>query len=240
LEFGLTVVGRALEYLPYFIYAFMRLGETGLGRPVTADGIAACGGGVSPRAGSPRRTAAPRGRFSLEDVCAMSPDGLISIYEAGSQSLKKPAPYPTWGSIKARCEALQSARRLAIHFKTPARIKSDGRLNDAPEFHHLIRSLLRRLSSLSYFHCGGRLELDFRGLIERAHLVKRISSDLQWHDWERYSSRQKQKMTLGGFVGEMMFSGDFREFLPLLVWGEVLHIGKAASFGLGKYTLEHN
>ncbi len=44
-------------------------------------------------------------------------------------------------------------------------------------------------------------------------------------------------MTLGGFVGEATFAGDFGEFLPMLAWGEVVHMGKAASFGLGRYEI---
>jgi hypothetical protein len=210
-EFGLTVIGRALEYLPYFIYAFLHLGDKGLG--------------------------SGKGRFVLQDVGAISSNGFKSIYQTQNQSLKKPNPYPTSQTIDALCEGFRSARQINIAFRTPTRIKSEGRLTGEPEFHNLIRSLLRRLSAISYFHCGRKLDMDFKGLIERAHLVERVSSDLQWHDWDRYSSRQKQKMTLGGFLGEATFKGDFWEFLPLLTWGEVLHVGKAASFGLGRYTI---
>lgn len=79
--------------------------------------------------------------------------------------------------------------------------------------------------------------MDFKGLIERAKGIERVSSDLRWHDWERYSGRQKQKMSLGGFIGEATYAGDFGEFLPMLAWGEVVHLGKAASFGLGRYAI---
>ncbi len=240
-EFGLTVIGRALEYIPYLIYAFMRLGEMGLG----SGRRVAAAGGVEPNppveSSAPHRPAAAGGRrggkFSLEDVYAMSAEGLVSIYDSGGQSLKKPAPWPDREATAARCQALRPARRLTVHFKTPTRIKSNGRLTDEPEFHHLTSSLLRRLSALSYFHCGKRLEMDFKGLIERAKRIERVSSDLRWHDWERYSGRQKQKMSLGGFIGEATFAGDFGEFLPMLAWGEVVHLGKAASFGLGRFNL---
>ena len=32
MHFGFTVVGRAVEYMPYFIYAFSRMGDEGVGR----------------------------------------------------------------------------------------------------------------------------------------------------------------------------------------------------------------
>lgn len=241
-EFGLTVVGRAIEYMPYLIYSFIRLGEMGLGRPGrTSTGRCSPPDGPQHSGGLERDTSAGitrGGKFSLEDVLAISGDGMVSIYDSEGQSLKKPSPWPDREAISARCDELKEAPRLSICFRTPTRLKSEGRLTEEPEFHHLARSLLRRLSALSYFHCGARLELDFRGLIRRAEGIERVSSTLSWHDWERYSGRQRQKMTLGGFIGRATFAGDFEEFLPILAWGEVLHLGKAASFGLGKYNLE--
>ena len=213
-EFGLTLVGRALEFLPYFIYAFLNLGEMGLGRG--------------------------RGKFSLDDVRARSPGGFVSIFHNKDGSLIKPGPWPTWEAISTESGALYDSGRIHIQFQTPTRIKSGGSLNDKPEFHHIMRSLLRRLSALSYFHCGRRLDIDFRGLIARAQGVRCKISDLRWEDWERYSSRQKQKMTLGGFVGEAEFEGDLGEFLPILKMGSVLHVGKAAGFGFGRYSLALN
>jgi hypothetical protein len=32
MRFGFTIVGRAAEYMPYFIYAFSRMGDEGVGR----------------------------------------------------------------------------------------------------------------------------------------------------------------------------------------------------------------
>ena len=45
-------------------------------------------------------------------------------------------------------------------------------------------------------------------------------------------------MKLGGFVGEAEFAGDrLQDFLPLIVAGELLRVGSATSFGLGRYEL---
>jgi len=62
-------------------------------------------------------------------------------------------------------------------------------------------------------------------------------SRLRWHDWERYSTRQEEKMKLGGFMGRIDFSGDFAPFWGYLVLGEIVHVGKGSSFGLGKYEI---
>ncbi len=59
-----------------------------------------------------------------------------------------------------------------------------------------------------------------------------------WHDWQRYSARQEQKINIGGFVGGITFEGNLTPFLPLLKAGETMHVGKGATFGLGRYKME--
>ena len=121
---------------------------------------------------------------------------------------------------------------------TPTRLKFDGKLSPSLEFHILLRNLLRRISLLSYFHCGQELDLDFKGLIEKSREVAVTKSDLTWYDWERYSNRQDTKMMMGGFIGSVTFKGDFEEFMQLLLLGRYVHVGKGTSFGLGKYEIE--
>jgi len=55
---------------------------------------------------------------------------------------------------------------------TPTRITFDHHLHTYPEFHVVVRSLLRRLSNLAYFHCGQELKLDFTEVIESAKAVE--------------------------------------------------------------------
>jgi hypothetical protein len=127
---------------------------------------------------------------------------------------------------------------LALHFLTPTRLKHNGRfVETAPAFHIVIRTLLRRVSSLSYFHAGQRWDTDYRGWIERAGQVETIASDVQWADWERYSSRQRRRMNLGGIVGRVTYAGEITPFLPLLRLGELIHVGKGVVFGNGRYEI---
>jgi hypothetical protein len=210
-EFGLVLIGRAMEYLPYFIYAFMHLGEKGLGKG--------------------------RGAFRLEEVLSDEPQGLQSIYHGDSGTLSAPDGIPTDAWIGKRVAELRDGTGLRLSFLTPGRVKHAGHLVESPEFHHLVRTLLRRLSSLSYFHGGEPLDLDYRGLIDAAAAVRRVGGSTRWYDWERYSTRQKERMSLGGFIGELDFEGDLTPFLPILAWGELLHVGKGVSFGLGKFMM---
>ena len=65
-----------------------------------------------------------------------------------------------------------------------------------------------------------------------------IQGDHSWIDWERYSNRQETKMKLGGFIGSITFEGDLEPFLPFLLLGEYIHVGKGTSFGLWEYEIE--
>lgn len=209
LSFRLILIGKAIDYLPYFIYTFSEVGKLGLGRG--------------------------RGRCSLTAVHQIGPDGAeTAIYSSGDQTLR-PGPRPT--TLVDLMIRPAPSPRLTLQFLTLTRLKHAGQYTSDLDFRLLMSQLLRRLSALSYFHCGSELQLDFRGLLDRAAAVKTLDRRLDWHDWERYSSRQDQKMKLGGFVGRITFEADFAEFWPYLLLGEHVHVGKATTFGLGKYEV---
>ena len=44
-------------------------------------------------------------------------------------------------------------------------------------------------------------------------------------------------MLMGGMVGNVTYSGDLAEFLPLIRFCEKTHLGKQTSFGLGKIEI---
>jgi serine/threonine protein kinase len=94
---------------------------------------------------------------------------------------------------------------------------------------------------MAYFHCGERLQLDFKQLTEDASRVKLVDFDTRWVDWERFSSRQQVKMKMGGIVGTAAYlapeEGYYSRFWPWLKLGELLHIGKNTVFGLGKMRI---
>ena len=96
-------------------------------------------------------------------------------------------------------------------------------------------SLAKRISLLNEFH-SEPLNLDF-GLLKTQ--IKQIQDDkyLKWQDWTRYSSRQDQKMKLGGVIGQWQFNNLSPELAKLLYIGQWLHCGKNATFGLGKYQI---
>jgi len=212
LEFGLVLIGRAVKYLPYFVAVFEELGRRGIG----------------PNSG----------RLSLELVTAETPWSRRSATVYASGVMYNPDLVITTADIEEFAMTL-SANRLTLDFLTPARLKHKGRwVRDGPPFHILVKALLGRSSSLSYFHCGQQLEADFRGLIDRAAEGVHIAQcQTDWQDWSRFSGRQKQRVEMGGLVGRVTYEGDLSDYLPLLALGELVHVGKGTVFGNGKYAI---
>lgn len=207
-SFGLVLIGKAIDYMPYFIQSFTTLGEIGLGKGKT--------------------------RFDILHVTG----GGTTVYDPQRKQVL-PARIKTLTFESTGVDRKGEKQNIALTFETPTRIKYSGRLIIDLEFHILLRNILRRIALLGYFHCDIKPGTwDFGGLIRRATEVRTTRHALRWHDWQRYSARQEAKMKLGGFVGEIEFEGDLSPFMDILKAGEILHVGKGATFGLGKYRLE--
>ncbi len=204
LSFGLVLIGRAVDYLPYFIYAFEELGSIGIGQG--------------------------KGKFKLLQVAEDNGD---VIYRGDDKKLVDHNGIKKWTDIVDN-----SPSKVQLSFITPTRIKYENHLTKNLEFHVFFRNILRRISLLSYFHCGEKLDGDgFKELIEESKKVKTIHKSLSWQDWERYSNRQETRMKMGGFIGGITYEGDLGPFWSYIKLGEYVHIGKGSSFGLGRYEV---
>jgi hypothetical protein len=228
ISFDLVLLGRAIDYMPYIVFAVSEMARRGLG--------------------------ANRIRFELDEVTMLGLAEERSIYSGRTQRISTPpdgrvplselirARLATWDRTH-RCvpnslDSPNSIDTLDLRFHTPTRIRIERHAQFSLSFDLLIRSLLRRLSLLAEVHGRGALDLDYKGLIERAGQVRVRQSRLRWWDFERYSNRQRCKMKLGGFVGEIEYEGEaISEFLPLIAAGEILHVGSNTTFGLGRYMI---
>ncbi len=214
LRFRVTLIGHGIAALPYFIVTFQRLGKLGLGPD--------------------------RARYRLLRVDEIDPrdERWRPVWREDGGASADIGQAPDAVTLLAAF-ADQEASSLSLDFLTPTRLKFDGHIvAAAPPFHVVVRTLLRRLSSLSYFHAGLRWEIDYRGWIERAQAVEMAGAEMHWVDWERYSTRQQQSMDFGGIVGKVSYVGEgLGEFAPLLRLGQWVHVGKGTVFGQGRYRL---
>ncbi|OGP90580.1 MAG: hypothetical protein A2156_08995 [Deltaproteobacteria bacterium RBG_16_48_10] len=236
--FELALIGKSIDYLPYFIYTFDELGRMGIGKGkgkyhLEEVRVLQIGQRLKVKGG---RTEDQGQRAEIKEKIIYSGKDKIlrtdyQIIHSGDLFPFHPAP----PAFNQTCDLAPFT--LDLIFLTPARLKYEGKLTPPLEFHVLIRNLLRRISLLSYFHCEKELDLDFKGLIEKSSEIKVAKSNLKWFDWERYSNRQEIRMKMGGFIGSITFEGDFKSYLPFLLLGEYIHVGKGTSFGLGKYKI---
>ena len=128
---------------------------------------------------------------------------------------------------------------LTLRLLTPTQIKYQrGVVRDRPPFAALAHALLRRLTTLATFHHDGHVSRDL--FAELAHLSESVQCaawDGTWQRWDRYSSRQDSHMTFGGLVGAAVYTGDLTPYLPYLVYGQAVHIGKHCTFGDGQLSI---
>ncbi len=217
--FNLILVGWVIEYLPYFIIVLERLGERfGIGAFVNEK----------------------RGKFVITSVkCS----GRV-IYSSGSKYLS----FNFLNKTSADLSKIKSADKIRINFITPTRLEINHKpiiLQEPSDFLTYIIRLYHRLFVLQEIYCKESIALRYshKELETRAKEVRLIYFGLEWHDLERHtrikkdSESKKRIMKYGGFVGEIKLEGNLEPFLHIIALGEILHVGKYYTFGLGKYEI---
>jgi hypothetical protein len=211
MRFGFTVVGRAADYMPYFVFAFSKMGDEGVGRR--------------------------RARYKLERVMAKNP--LVGTREEifdGETVRNKRVP-TVWEDALGAARKLRG-ERLRVEYLTPTFVKFRGGVSpEAPPFAALVQALLIRIPMLSALHCGELWQEDFRALVAQAGEIRTVQDETTWVSFRRYSSFRGKFEPLEGVVGSAVYEGPIGEFLPLLCMGQLAHVGKRAVFGLGRYRV---
>lgn len=208
-DFELLLFGFANDLLKYFVFAFEEMGRIGLGKMV-----------------GPRRAG-----FKLIRVSSNS----ALVFDASDRIVRCGHEFdlPFYNNP----DSSDSELELTINLETPLRLKFNNQFSEDLPFHVLVRSMLRRISSLHNTFDQGEPSLDYPGLIKRAENVRTVKSSLEWLDWSRFSNRQHTRMQLGGLIGSVTFAGKLEEYINLIKYCEIVHIGKATTFGLGKIGL---
>jgi hypothetical protein len=100
-------------------------------------------------------------------------------------------------------------------------------------------SLARRLEALHcLFHEGQPMGKEaWLALKEGFRFNGAIRDDLHWRDLSRFSGRQKQKIFMGGLVGEAVMDKPSRAATAWWRVAELVHVGKGVVMGLGKVEI---
>lgn len=217
-DFGLTLFGSAIRFLPYFILAVPEMGRAGVG--------------------------SGRGQFALRSVTALDPlDGGDQIVLAEGESLVHvPDRLITPERVQQAADALVPPDRIGLNFVTPMRLIDEERLVKAPDFGVLFKRLLERLDELNQQFGGGerRAPQEVQGLQTLANQVRLIEAQTQWVELQSSSSRSGRTTWLSGFVGPAVYAAPFgvwRALLPWLLWGQVAQVGKDVVKGNGVFEV---
>ena len=207
---GVNLFGQGNRHLPYLVHAFDQGGLTGIGKG--------------------------RGRMQLvlterelvpgqEDWWGLDkPGGPIENPVAEAPSIPHPPRDP-----------------VRVEILTPLRIRREGRpvRPESFRFVDLLSNLLRRVSMLTYFHTDHPLETDFAGLVRRADQVSPGEIQLEWRQWNRYSSRQRTHVAMDGLVGSFTLSHEeMGPFWPYLWLGQFTHAGAGTGMGQGQLRIQ--
>ncbi len=232
-EFGLTLFGETLRFLPYFVLAVPEMGRMGVG--------------------------AGRGKFALKQVWATDP--LISgerecLLAEGESLVHTPRLIITSRRVAACAAALEERLgseaaskngagvwRITLRFHTPLRLIADRALLKAPDFGVFFARLLERLDDLEkqYGDREWRRPMDeIRSLQALANQVRLIDSQAQWADVWSGSRRTGRPTPIGGLVGRATYSAPadvWRPLLPWLAWGQLVQVGKDVVKGNGVFEI---
>ena len=206
----LTLVGEAIDALPYLVQAMIQAGRLGMGRQhgcFTLDG-------VQQEAG-----------FGSDQWREMLDEETGRLLLSNSQPMEITPP------------AMAVTLNLQTPLRIKRRGKLLGPKEfQASDF---LRALWRRLQDIGHFYGDTYQALELALPQARADVFD-ASADLKlhWKDWKRFSSRQKAAMQMGGVVGQIHLRGEaLEEWWPLIWLGQWLHLGKATSMGLGQYRV---
>lgn len=213
IQCGLILFGEAIGHFMIAFAALERLGqELGLGEN--------------------------KGRFRIEFVEQLTLDGSNLLFE-DDRWYSNPPP------VRAR-EVLAAhhgeARQVVLSLVTRLRLKHNNLLvRKPPPFPVLFDRLIGRINSISRFYGSGMMipSSEKTQLMREAESVKmdRSRTTARWEEWDRPQKPGRSKMTFGGLLGEIGYSGELGPFVPWLALGQWTGVGGKTSFGLGFYHL---
>lgn len=177
-----------------------------------------------------------RRRYAIEGIARVRPDRSREALCGRDLAALSPVLHPD--ALGLRLEPFLAPQPLEVQLLSPTRLLYDGKLlpGRAPvPFELLIARILDRFQGL-FGEAGSEiLHPAVRAAVEaEAARVPRMADDTRWIEVRDYSARSGAEMLLGGKVGRLVYGPEAVRFLPILVAGEILHVGKNPTSGCGR------
>ncbi len=217
LYFDLILIGKTINYFPYFIATMRQIGEVGIGLN--------------------------QGKYSLQKILALNLLDNTIAGEFDFNSENRNADNKWSFSLKELYDKYESEHEdideVTVSLVTPLRMKRLGNENWHLYFRTLTKNILTRIANLAIAYCDYNEILHFDNTIYRAGAVKIAKESLLWDDWRNSELRKrKPDSRMGGYYGNITYKGNIKEFWPILRIGEILHVGKNTTFGLGRIVID--
>lgn len=217
LTFGISLIGKAQDLLPYLARAVQKMGQQGVGKG--------------------------RGRFRLQMIAEYNPLFDAARPLMSQNVVHQPTMQITSGQISEHA-AKGRPDRITIVLRTPLRLIAEDRLVRQPNPGVFVQRLIERCQNLAD-HYAETVSLPQREewvsalhelLADAVHL--RIAyDDTQWVEGWSGSRRRGGYTPVSGLVGTFRWEGDVTRLRPWLLWGQSLHVGKDAVKGNGWYRI---
>lgn len=135
---------------------------------------------------------------------------------------------PDWNNTE-NCE-------LKLNLVTPVAFKNKGKITREPDFSRIIGSLMRRYTFFEATE-GRKVNWHFSEISDLASKVMISGINVEPVFWERYSTRQEQRIPVSGVIGTVSYIGPVAGFEELLNAGEVLRCGRSITLGQGRINV---
>ncbi len=220
MSFGVSLIGKAQDMLPYIARAVQKMGGIGVGRG--------------------------RGRFTLEAIDEVHP--LLDTERAlmDKRKVKQPTLQITPAVIQDVAAQLPQ-HAITLELLTPMRLTAENTVVKRIIPQVLMQRLLERCQNLAE-HYAEYAPDDLRPtrsewLAAQEHLLA-AANDLHpaydettWVEAFSGSQRTRRVSPISGIVGRVRWEGEVTSLLPWLLWGATLHVGKNAVKGSGYYRV---
>lgn len=220
LIFGVALIGKAQNMLPYIARAVQKMGDIGVGRG--------------------------RGRFKLEAIDEVHPLLDAERMLMDKRVVRRPTLQITPSVVEDVARTLPS-NAVTLEILTPMRLSADERIVHQITPRVFMHRLIERCQSLSEQYAEVppdqtpisrfdwiAAQTELLGIADGIHVGY---DDTTWVEAFSRSRRTQQISPIGGMVGRMRWEGNVTALIPWLLWGTSLHVGKNAVKGSGYYRI---
>lgn len=222
MSFGVSLIGKAQDMLPYIARAVQKMGSIGVGRG--------------------------RGRFSLVAIDEVHP--LLDTERAlmDGRTVKRPTLQITPGVVQDVADQLPK-HAVTLELLTPMRLTANDALVRQIEPGVFVQRLIERCQNLAEHYAEPPADPDAvrptrpdwvaaqTALIAAADGLRVGYDETQWTEAFSGSRRTGRMSPISGIVGRIRWEGEVAPLLPWLLWGATLHVGKNAVKGSGYYRI---